>query len=232
MINESLGASLRPDLLRGICNLGFVPAEPIQLRHDDRCDPSAPQRRLAKVSAPNLHDAVVLRADLRDDRFSPAIHYRSAHLRQSPAEAAHAHAGSCTADYCRGQYRHTTTCHEQRPRASSAELISAAPRRELGTLRTADSDECQPVAQLRETDVLRGRTAARVGVKFLGFLDGFPALFERRKIPALTGPAHHSEPAARGIERDPLPDGEHLDRLVLAERFVTENAGGEHGEGG
>src|SRR5581483_4824751 len=61
--------------------------------------------------------------------------------------------------------------------------------------------------------------------------DRFPALLERREVPPLAVRAHHPQPSLRRVERQPLPDGKRLERLVRAEGFIAEEASGKH-EGG
>ena len=61
----------------------------------------------------------------------------------------------------------------------------------------------------------------------LGRLDGFPALVQRREVPALALPAHHRE-APRFGSNEPRPDLTCLDGLIPAKVLRTMETGTEH----
>src|SRR5262249_1529388 len=79
---------------------------------------------------------------------------------------------------------------------------------------------------LCQADVGCGHAQARATEQALAVLDRFPALLDRREIPPLAPSAHDPQATAGRIEGKTAPDGEMLDRFVLAELRLAEDAGG------
>src|ERR1019366_7500191 len=106
------------------------------------------------------------------------------------------------------------------------ELIAIPPRRHLGTPRLTHPHQRRALLHSREPDVVRRHAKLRVAKQPLTLLDRLPSLLERTEIPSLTRAAHDPQAALRGVERQATADREVLDRLVLPEARMTENAGG------
>ena len=63
----------------------------------------------------------------------------------------------------------------------------------------------------------------------LKVFDGFPALLERREVPAVARRADDPEPALCGVERKAAANGETFYEIIRAEWAVAEQAGRVHG---
>lgn len=111
---------------------------------------------------------------------------------------------------------------------AARELIAVAPRGQLRTLRLADANELEPFTQAREADVIGRDAQLRGAEKTVALLDRFPAVLDRREIPADAPATDDPEAAVRCIEGEPATDGKMLDRFVLAEVGVAENASRVH----
>src|SRR5690606_33943933 len=124
--------------------------------------------------------------------------------------------------------RRGTADQQYRAPAPAAELVAVAPGRELRPLRRAHTHQLQPLAEPRESDVVRGDTHPRVAEGPLAGLDGLPARVERTQVPTLATATDHPEPALGTIERQAAAHRKLLDGLVAAQGLVTEDAGLEH----
>src|SRR5439155_9555246 len=98
----------------------------------------------------------------------------------------------------------------------------------LGPQRLTDAHQFRSVVELPEPDVARRHTPARCPIQLLGALDHFPALLERREVPALAVRTHDPQPTLVGIERETAANRKTLERLVAAERALAKDTGGEH----
>ena len=172
----------------------------------------AHDRRLAEVPATHVQKPAVLRPNFRDDGLPTSADDGPPRLREHPPESADADAGHRAADDERPKRRDATAREQQLSSSPPPELIAVSPRRELRPQRLTDPNERQPVAQLGEPDVVGRDAPARVAVELLRVLDRFPALFERRKVPALALRADDPKPPFGGIERESLADRKRLDR--------------------
>ena len=112
--------------------------------------------------------------------------------------------------------------------AAPTELVSVSPRRELRAHRPPDAHQFQPLLVTGEPHIFGRDAQLRVTEEPLAHLDRFPALFDRREVPALTLAAHDPETASLGVEGESAPDREVLDHLVRSEGFVAEHAGAVH----
>ena len=109
-----------------------------------------------------------------------------------------------------------------------AKHAAVAPRSELRTQRTANANELGAVSKTGKPHVIRLRAQA-LGAEFaFALLDGFPALLDRREIPARAVRADDPQPSFVRIERQASPDWEVLDGLVLAEGLMAVQARGVH----
>jgi hypothetical protein len=108
-------------------------------------------------------------------------------------------------------------------------LIAVPPRGELRTKRLADPNQLEPVGDSRQPDVVGRNAKARSPKEPFTLFDRFPALLERREIPPLAATAHDPQPTTRGVECQAAPNGEMLDRFVLAELGMAKDAGSEQG---
>ena len=77
--------------------------------------------------------------------------------------------------------------------APTAELVAVAPGGELGTEGLADADQFEAFGVPGQADVLGGGADPRRAEEPFAGLDGLPALFEGREVPALTAAADHPE---------------------------------------
>ena len=69
----------------------------------------------------------------------------------------------------------------------------------------------------REGDIVRRIAKSRSAKETLAFIDGLPALLERREIPSPASRANGPEPPARRIEGKAMPDRKCGDLVVGAE---------------
>src|SRR5262245_54618167 len=111
---------------------------------------------------------------------------------------------------------------------SRQELAPVSPRREFRAERLADPDQVGAVSHAGEPDVRGGEPEVRVAEELLTLLDDFPAILERREVPAPAVEADHPQPASRLVEREALPGGRVLQHLVGAERVMAEEATAVH----
>jgi hypothetical protein len=136
-----------------------------------------------------------------------------------PDDTEHASGNCCSADHC-----HTARDHRVLSAATSPELVAIPPRRHFGTLRLTDADELRGILQSRETDVIRRNAKTGSTERALALLDRLPPFLERCEVPSLALSADYPQPALRRIKCQPAADGKMLDRLIGAERTITEEA--------
>jgi hypothetical protein len=91
---------------------------------------------------------------------------------------------------------------------------SRSATRELGAERRPHAHQLQPLAQLREADVVGGDAHARGAEEPLALLDGLPPFLDRREVPPLARAADHPEPSLARVERHAAADRELLEHLV------------------
>ncbi len=191
----------------------------------------AAQRRFIEVPPADGKQRSVLCSDLRDDRLGTSGHDGPEGLREHPSEAADSHAGDdATDDQCADR-RDAAADHQHLSSPPPSELIAVSPGRKFGPQRLADPHERRSVAHLGQAYVVGRQAAARIGEQLLGRFDRFPALLERRQIPAFAVRADDPQPPALGVERQALADRKRLERLIGAERLVAKQTGGIHNSG-
>ena len=118
---------------------------------------------------------------------------------------------------------------QDRAPTPAPELVAVAPRSELGALGLADAHQRQSLRMAGETDVVGGDADAGVPEEALAVLDRFPALLQRREVPAFALHAHDPEAAADRVEGQPAPHWERLHHLIGTQRLVAEHARFVHG---
>src|SRR5262249_18225221 len=175
---------------------------------DERVD----ARHMQPCTYPSLLIQTVRRA--RDVPQSPLAAGDDASHVAAQEEAARCY------DDCAGEHEMALT--------TTSELIAVTPRRHFRSLRLANADELEAFRNSREPDVVRRHAQSCRTEQPLALLDGFPAFLDRREIPSLTFSADHPQASTRGIERQTSTDREMLDRFVLAQIRVAEDAGGIH----
>ena len=139
-------------------------------------------------------------------------------------------AGGQSPDHDTPDHHRGTRPVQDLPLSSPPELVTVAPRRELGAHGLADPHERQPFGVPRQADVVGRNANPRVPEDALAVLDRLPALLQRRQVPAFAFPADHPEAPPGGIEGEPAADGEGLDDLVGSQGFPAEHAGFVHGD--
>ena len=118
---------------------------------------------------------------------------------------------------------------ERHPAPPPPKLVPVAPRGELRPQRFPDAHQREALRVTGKADVVGGNAEVRVPEDPLAVLDGLPALFQRREVPAFALAADDPEEAAGGVERETASHGERLDNLVGAEGLAAENTGPVHG---
>src|SRR5262249_24965065 len=113
-------------------------------------------------------------------------------------------------------------------RLEAREPGAVAPRGDLGQKRRSDAHELEAAAKASESDVVGRHAEPRAAEQMLRLVDCFPALLERREVPAATASAHHPQSALLRIERHAAADREGRQMVVRAEVRVAEKAAGIH----
>ena len=113
-------------------------------------------------------------------------------------------------------------------RLEASEPRAVAPRRDLGEQSRTNANELESAAELGEADVVRRHAQSGAAEESLGLVDRFPALFERREVPASALRADHPQPPLLRIVRQPTPDGKRRKVVVGAEVEVAEQTAGVH----
>src|SRR5690349_9721103 len=105
----------------------------------------------------HTQDLAVLRADARDHAARVSAHGGASEASEDPTETADADAGRHAARDNGPNRRQAGTGNEHLPSAATTELISVAPRGELGSQRLSDANKLRTVPQAGKTDLVSGR---------------------------------------------------------------------------
>ena len=135
--------------------------------------------------------------------------------------------GQPAPDGC-GSHRRARERHLLEPLATGAQLAPIAPPRLLAALAAADAHDLERTdGEKRDVVGLRQQTPPVDG-DLLKLLERLPAVDQRHQRPSPAAAADHPEPAAGRIEGDPPPARQMLQRVVLGEGGLADQAARVH----